>query len=298
MDIRARDLLGRIRKISPQAVIAGGAVRDDLLGVEPKDYDFFIPFKEYPNVVREFNGGKRHPKSKDYTTSHSDISDVYQFEYEGIKVELMRSRFDPSEDFGQKVIQSFDFGICMAYYEGSSLIRDTDKFQEDVKNGTMTLYKLQRISDLPRSIDRFNRLNGRLGGRYKFTSPRLQLLKDEDNSEKTEKTGLEVYSNPYKMVGDDVLWARPVPRARIEPRPLFFNEPGMANPAAEIPLIADPEPDRIPPVVAERPRDAWREAVDRAERVLREQRERNLNQRLAAIEPIRWEVEPARNDEF
>lgn len=218
IDIRARELLSKIRKIkgAENAVIAGGAVRDVILGLEPKDYDFFIPGEGYRAVVETIGiDSKSHPDSVEYQTSMSTLKAVRQAEYEGLKVELMKEKLPNNEDFGRNVIKTFDYGICMAYYEGASLVREAEEFMTDKNNYHMTLYTLYHIADLPKSIARFNRLNEKLGGKYRFNCPYLKI--DKPKEEKESKILDETWVEPPGFrVG---LELRPAHRAPIFPLP-------------------------------------------------------------------------------
>lgn len=39
-----RDLLAKVQSVIPGAVLAGGALRDNVLGLRPNDIDIFIPW--------------------------------------------------------------------------------------------------------------------------------------------------------------------------------------------------------------------------------------------------------------
>jgi hypothetical protein len=219
MDMRARDLLSKIRNIkgAENAVIAGGAPRDTHLGIEPKDYDFFIPEGGFQSVIELFKEVKKHPDSKQYSKSIHPLSVVYQAEYEGIKVELMRMKLENNEQFGENLMDTFDFGICMTWYEGATLLRQTDKFEKDVSSATMTLYKLDHIEKLPNVMGRFNRLNERLGNKYSFRCPLLRI----ERSKEQKETVVKDYA--YTTYGEDHGFNI---RPRIEPlRDIRFVEP-------------------------------------------------------------------------
>lgn len=207
MDIRARDLLAKIRNIkgAENSVIAGGAVRDVALGYEPKDYDIFVPASGYRAVVETLGiDTKGHPQSKEYQTSLPVLKAVRQGEYEGIKFELMKMSVENNEDFGKNIIKDFDYGLCMIYTEGGAVLREADEFISDRDNRRMTLHKLRSIADLPKAVMRFNRLNEKLENKYHFHCPLIKL-------DRPKEKDLSVYSYVSHY---DNLRLDPIPFAR------------------------------------------------------------------------------------
>jgi hypothetical protein len=186
MDIRARHLLGEIRKHAPNAVIAGGAARDDYFDVEPKDYDIFVSSDSWREVRKHFSvmGIVASPKKDEYYGGlDSPVTKVYDVSYEGLDVDIVTMIFDEDEDFGNKVVQDFDYGICRIYFDGSSILRDTEEFQMDVRDETFTLLKLPGLDYLPHAMQRYEKIKLRLGRDYSFRCPLLQVIGQENSSE-------------------------------------------------------------------------------------------------------------------
>ena len=187
MDIRARHVLSILRSFpwSKNAILAGGAVRDEYFGIEPKDYDFFIPHNFNP--VTELANVLKVPAVShkiDYKYSKGlPIKKVYNYAFDGIDVQVMVTRFDDTEDFPNQIMNSFDYGINMIYYEGASILRDTEKFHKDFEEKTLTLYHLTDLKYLPKYMDRYTKINTKLGGKFKFKCPNLQLVKGEEKDE-------------------------------------------------------------------------------------------------------------------
>ena len=267
MDIRARDLLGKIRKIkgAENAVIAGGAVRDVILGYEPKDYDIFIPAEGFKGVVETLGiDTKSHPESKEYQQSIASLKAVRQGEYEGIKFELMKNQLANDDNFGKNVISTFDFGICMAYYEGANLLREADEFISDRDNHRMSLLKLRNIQELPKAVSRFNRLNEKLGNKFYFHCP---LLKIEQIKKEEDSGVFDSYVNDFRDPNRD----------RFDNLLQIARENLRLNPAAEIPVApVEARPDQI---FIRRPEGAINRAVNFVD-----------NQR--AVPPENWGVVP------
>lgn len=273
MDIRARTILSLIKSIkgAEQSIIAGGAVRDSFFDVPPKDFDFFIPddaFKQVIQEVRREIAPKSPPppvpypssgyfikksvdKLADYVTSyggifakekseHPDLKDVVDLEYEGIQLQLMSVPHLNDDEFALKVIDRFDYGINMAYYDSGVVIRDTEKFQFDLNNRRMTLYQLFRMEDLPKTMEKFNRVSAKLGGRWEFHSPRLSLVDLPKEETKVGVTTPEMKEDFGRMRLRDAfppeLAPRAAPRGRWIARDWAVQQLEVLNPANEIPL--------------------------------------------------------------
>ena len=187
MDIRARDLLSKIKDIesSSFSIIAGGAARDEYLNKPVRDYDFYIPSTAYRDVCNILKGIDASVPENSYPGEV--ISEVLNISYEGIPCQLIFSDLENADDFPQRVLNTFDYGICKIYYEGSSILVDSEEFNKDAKSETMTLYKLDHISHLPKAITRFNYLNEKLGGFWEFRCPLLELKDDGTKTTKIKK---------------------------------------------------------------------------------------------------------------
>jgi Poly A polymerase head domain len=176
MDIIVKKVLSIIQSNPDlsQTILAGGAVRDSILGMEPKDYDFCIPRVTHmsaSNLVYQImeNLTKAFPemlilnpeeKGREYAQSVG-VKRVYGVEILGRKIDLIFTHFFNTEDFAQKVLDTFDYGLCKVYFDGN-IVNDSDEhFQSDLSNNEMTLLKLESLSHLPKAIDRFNRINKR-----------------------------------------------------------------------------------------------------------------------------------------
>lgn len=164
------------------AVIAGGAVRDCLLCVDPKDIDVFMGVAREPDIyvgtsspVLELELEAADPRCGLY-----QIDNVYerQSEYEALNnIALVSSgtmlgyRVDAIEiiDFDPaKLIEDFDFGLTRCFYDGE--IHVTEECVNDIENLTVTLLLTDRVE---RSRKRFERFNERMGGVWTLVEPTL-----------------------------------------------------------------------------------------------------------------------------
>ncbi len=151
------------------SVIAGGAVRDYLLGFEPKDIDVFTGFpvggnpSDYldfkPNDPRYglFRIENEHERFEEYAAV-SNILCVSSGTLLGVKVDAILIENFKS---GAELIEGFDFGITRCWYDGE--IHDTPEAQRDRESLTVTLLSDEREM---RSLARFERLNARWGGAW------------------------------------------------------------------------------------------------------------------------------------
>lgn len=255
MDVRARMILSVMRAVpgAEQVILAGGAVRDTYFNLEPKDYDFFIPSLVFPEVLRVvveeaakaldknpiFEGGKKKSKyaytgltptfdsvydtKEDFFSGKSKkgykdspVADVVNVRYEGIDCQLM-SVPPSTKDFIQGVIDRFDFGINMVYYEGSTIIRDTDAFMKDVTERTITLYNPKSIESLPNHLVKFQRISEKLKGVWVFKCPGLRIEKNDEEDKEANFSSIpkvDIYED-FRPRGGHV-GAGPVVRAALD----------------------------------------------------------------------------------
>jgi hypothetical protein len=143
------------------SVIAGGAVRDFLLGFEPKDIDVFmgLHIDERDPRYGLYRIDNTHERFEEYTAV-SNIMCVSSGVLFGVKVDAVLI-----EDFegGEKLIRDFDFGITRCWYDGQ--VHDTPEAKRDRENRTITLLSDEREQ---RSLARFERLNARWGGGWRL----------------------------------------------------------------------------------------------------------------------------------
>lgn len=164
-----------LKEMNPGAVIAGGAVRDYLLDVEPKDIDVFmgnpvvppvssdpndLSFLEYRDPRNQlFRIDDRYERMEEYAAV-SNITVVSSGTMFGYKVDAIEIEdFDPAT-----LLDGFDFSINRSMYFDQAII-DTEEARNDRERGTVTLKLGDRME---RSEKRFSRFNERMGGRYRF----------------------------------------------------------------------------------------------------------------------------------
>lgn len=166
-----------LAEMQPGAIIAGGAVRDYFLGVEPKDIDVFMGDKPTPeaSVLSGCWDLSQLSCAYDARSGLGRIDNTYERieEYAAVtgivlvstgtlfdhRVDaIVMDNFDPTT-----LVEGFDFGITRCWYDGE--IHDTPEARNDRYYGTVTMLLDSRKE---RSLARFDRFNKRTGGGWKL----------------------------------------------------------------------------------------------------------------------------------
>ena len=95
--------------------IAGGAVRDHLLGLPPKDYDLFV-FERYDR--RRLAGYQQGPAAVGYDAWH-----VANVEWRGQAVQIIGPLAYRDID---ELLDGFDWNVCQFAYDGQRVIQRMD----------------------------------------------------------------------------------------------------------------------------------------------------------------------------
>lgn len=143
------------------AIVAGGAVRDFLLGVQPKDIDVFCPTEALG--LFDFTGFE--PLGEDRREEYEALSFidlVQRTRMHGVQVDLVgvyMQGWSPSA-----LVETFDFGITRSWFDGEA-IHDTAEAGYDRSSNVVTLLIPGRPE---RAAARFARFNEAHGGRFTF----------------------------------------------------------------------------------------------------------------------------------
>lgn len=199
MDIIVKTVLDFIqsRDYAKHSVLAGGAVRDHIYDLDARDYDIFVPSSINNTylinaIKKEFGLDKKHDlrqKGEEYESSNVtvDINGVYNFKFEGKDFDIIFKAYDNDEDFGSTVVDTFDYGVNMVYYNGL-YIEDSNKyFEYDRMNYSMTLVRLSHISSLPKAMTRYHNFCEKSKMKLVFRAPCLQVLDENKNQKKEPK---------------------------------------------------------------------------------------------------------------
>jgi hypothetical protein len=156
------------RAISGRVHIAGGAVRDTLLDRPIRDVDVFLPHTvgdQAAALLRTKFGYVKVGEWKQYLDfSDPMVARVAKFENadETIPICLIGLTEDLSP---YDNIARFDFGACMAAWDGgsTSMITSND-FKRDIESKTVTLCRADNLAQFSYSMVRFKKLTA---DRYK-----------------------------------------------------------------------------------------------------------------------------------
>jgi Poly A polymerase head domain len=120
------------RKVASQAgrhaIIAGGAIRDHILGLPAKDIDIFVLGMSAQAAKQIFGADIIEYAGVEEATHQYRTRD-------GLTVDLVFSRYDNV----QEVLENFDLGICRAGWDGWDYVV-TDDFEFDRRNLTITTF--------------------------------------------------------------------------------------------------------------------------------------------------------------
>ena len=144
-------VLSKIQKTIPEAIIAGGAIRDLCHGKTVKDVDIYVPcettstkdslcaFEEdFWGEIFSFNNPDDYIEqagdSDESYEGKNHIGIVWEIQSEGVLYNIILVDINPIE----YVEKYFDIGLCKAYFDGKRF-RLTADFINDSKNKTLTV---------------------------------------------------------------------------------------------------------------------------------------------------------------
>lgn len=147
-------LIDEAREHDPHAIIAGGAIRDLICGRKPKDIDLFTLHGTAPAGLLGPSvhiSGYNNDSCGPYT-----IEGIYQIRKKDVEYPIQLIKLDHAID-PLELIESFDFGICMAAYDGKEIIRSRH-FDEDAEKHIFTL---RHCRDKAAAEKRYQRISKR-----------------------------------------------------------------------------------------------------------------------------------------
>jgi hypothetical protein len=160
------NILATLQQIAPEAHIAGGSVRDTLLQKQIHDIDVFMGDEHVEETATLLRSVHKYVKVGEWK-QYNDFSDpamtrVARFENADEPLPICIIGLQP--DFANQYdnIERFDFGICMVAFDGKRIFR-TEKFDQDEKTKTFTLYRADNKEQYAYSMSRFERITA---GRY------------------------------------------------------------------------------------------------------------------------------------
>jgi len=160
-------VLATLQQIAPEAHIAGGAVRDTILQKQIHDIDVFMldeHVEEAATLLRSQCSFVKTGEWKQYLEfSDPAMTRVAKFEKAAEVIPVCVIGLLPSFATPRNNIARFDFGICMAAFDGKQTIRATE-FDQDEKAHTFTLCRADNKAQFIYSVSRFEKITA---ARYK-----------------------------------------------------------------------------------------------------------------------------------
>lgn len=162
--------LAAVKRIAPEAVIAGGALRDLDNGREVKDIDIFVRGTTEPALARLRNAVVRAgfdaeeiDPSKMYPVGDGqDVVGHFDAEFPGcdVPVQIIMVNHDCAPEV---LVTRFDYGICRIVYDGETLLR-APEYLSDQAAEVFKLRRQRTDQELVASVHRFARLRQKYDG--------------------------------------------------------------------------------------------------------------------------------------
>lgn len=171
MDPIGQDVLTKFKSINPvfkDAMIAGGFVRDHILGGRFSDIDIYYPTETSTteDAIDEILGNKYYDADLVFHSVAGEdhhykkiegLIVVINFKFKGsIPVQVMAYKVEDKDTFKEKVLESFDFNICKLYFDGDKTYVSKEA-EEDIKYSRATLVKAKDFDNYTKSLSRFER---------------------------------------------------------------------------------------------------------------------------------------------
>jgi hypothetical protein len=154
-------VLATLQQIAPEAHIAGGAVRDTFLQKQIHDIDVFMKdehVEEAAALLRSQCSYVKVGEWKQYLEfSDPAMTRVAKFEKADETIPVCIIGLLPNFAKPRDNIARFDFGICMAAFDGKRTIRAAE-FDQDEKARTFTLCRADNQAQFSYSLSRFEKI--------------------------------------------------------------------------------------------------------------------------------------------
>ena len=156
-----RTILTTLQQVAPEAHIAGGAVRDTILQKPIHDIDVFMKdehVEEAAVLLRSACSYVKVGEWKQYLGfSDPAMTRLAKFEKADETIPVCIIGLHHGFANPESNIERFDFGICMAAFDGKQTIRAAE-FDNDVKAHTFTLCRADNPGQFAYSMSRFEKI--------------------------------------------------------------------------------------------------------------------------------------------
>ena len=134
------------------SIIAGGAVRDTLIGADVRDIDVFVPIRRWHSDIYNFKRGKIHPsdlykvtldefnlKSEDYPDM-LHVHKTFVIPYKGWPINVVIAIGSLTE-----MVDQFPVGLSQCYYVNGKIHTST-ACDLDISRNTLTIFTIRKKS--------------------------------------------------------------------------------------------------------------------------------------------------------
>jgi poly(A) polymerase-like protein len=155
-------VLATLQQVAPATHIAGGAVRDTVLQKQIHDIDVFMGhehIEEAAALLRSAHSYVKVGEWKQYLEfSDPAMTRVAKFEKADETIPICIIGLVPGFAGPRENIGRFDFGICMAAFDGKQIMR-RDEFDQDAEAHTFTLCRADNQAQFAYSLSRFQKIS-------------------------------------------------------------------------------------------------------------------------------------------
>lgn len=170
-----RTVIETVRSVAPNAVIAGGALRDLALGGEPRDLDVFIPAmsRRADAAMTLTAAGRGWTFKGSFTTERgygmsvrAEVTgcDTYSVPGLDIDVQLILTALPDTPGFPLAILKTMDFDLCRVAHDGDHPIFEAALLDAVCKPNTMTLVHCPDAVQAARSLKRGEKFRDRYPG--------------------------------------------------------------------------------------------------------------------------------------
>jgi hypothetical protein len=165
----AAKLLRSVQKDVPQALVAGGCIRDAINNRSISDIDIFVPESAVwiaADAIRKTHPTRTKTIPEPYFVFNNDVRVVEYYESELGFPQVNLIGVTNGTCTPEKQLERFDFGICRVAFDGQRLWKDL-AFDRDQADETFTLLVWQTQEQRDFSVQRYERLQAKYNG-WKF----------------------------------------------------------------------------------------------------------------------------------
>jgi hypothetical protein len=168
-------ILTALQQIAPEAHIAGGAVRDTILQKQIHDIDVFMDEQHVDEAAALLRSHCSYVKVGEWE-QYLEFSDpamtrVAKFEKADETIPVCIIGLLPRFANPKANIARFDFGICMAAFDGKQTLR-AGEFDQDLGDHTFTLCRADNLGQFSYSLSRFEKITAARYTGWSLTVPR------------------------------------------------------------------------------------------------------------------------------